>query len=335
MLISSLTLLLLAGASTAVATWLAFAQFAIFSTIVEEETERPGGEDYASAALVTRILERPRAVYLQLAAVRTACRWITIGCLAAVGLAGGRASYVALAMIGAFILFILEEELPLRLVLRDPAGWAMRLLPPLALALQLLNGLSPLFEWTYRLTRSVVRNRAGGEPPMSVEELTMMAAAGGADLGVEERRILRGIFRSSGILVADIMTPRERMAVLAADVSLREALERFKSRRHSRLPVYDGTLDHVVGVAHARDFLRPAFEPEGLDGPIRPFLRDAYFVRQDRRIHELFDELREGKVHLAVVVDRMGRTVGLVTLEDILEEIVGEIHDELESEKVR
>ena len=168
---------------------------------------------------------------------------------------------------------------------------------------------------------------------MSVEELTMMAAAGGADLGADERRILRGIFRSSGILVADIMTPRDRMAALPANSTVREALECFRNRRHSRLPVYDGTLDHVVGVAHARDFLRPAFQPAVLDGPINAYLRDAYFVRQDRRIHELFDELREGKVHLAAVVDRMGRTVGRVTLEDILEEIVGEIHDELESAK--
>ena len=92
----------------------------------------------------------------------------------------------------------------------------------------------------------------------------MMAAAGGADLGAEERRILRGIFRSSGILVADIMTSRDRMAALPADVTVRQALECFRQKRHSRLPVYDGTVDHVVGVAHAKDFLRPAFDPKAL-----------------------------------------------------------------------
>lgn len=333
MLISSLTLLLVAGGAALVATWLAFAQCAIFSSIAEEGGDHPAGRDYASAALVTRILERPRAVYLQLTAVRTACRWIAIGCFAAIGLTSQSGSHVILAGLAAFVLFALEEELPLRLVLRDPSRWAIRLLPPLAFGLQFLNAVSPLFEAMYRVSRSVVSNRRG-EPPMSVEELTMMAAAGGADLGAEERRILRGIFRSSGILVADIMTARDRMAALPADVTVRQALECFRQKRHSRLPVYDGTIDHVIGVAHAKDFLRPAFDPKALDGPVRPFLRDPYFVRQDRRIHELFDELREGKVHLAVVVDRMGRTSGLVSLEDILEEIVGEIHDELESEKV-
>jgi len=334
MLISSLTLFAVAVLGGLVTTWLAFAQVAIFSSIVEEG-ERPPGEDYASAALVTRILERPRVVYLQLAAVRTACRWITLGCLMAIALAEGPGSHVVLAALGAVALFSVEEELPLRLVLRNPAAWAMRLLPPLSLALQILNAVSPLFERTYGLAKALVKNRGGKEPPMSVEELTMMAAAGGADLGAEERRILRGIFRSSGILVADIMTHRDRIAALQAGATPREALDGFRSSRHSRLPIFEGTLDHVVGVAHAKDFLRPAFQPEILDGSIRPFLREPYFVRQDRRIYELFDELRLGKVHLAVVVDRMGRTVGIVSLEDMLEEIVGEIHDELEAEKVR
>src|SRR5512140_3844045 len=192
MLISAFGFVLLAGVSTAIATWLAFAQFAIFSSIAEHETEAGAGEDYADLALVTRIMERPRAVYLQLGAVRTVCRWITIGCVVALGLIGG-ASHLFLAGVAALALFVLEEELPLRLVLRDPARWALRLLPPLAAGLQLLNAASPLLEWIYRLSHRLVRNRAGGEPPMSVEELTAMAAAGGADLGVDERRMLRGI----------------------------------------------------------------------------------------------------------------------------------------------
>ena len=335
MLIPSLALLLVAALAAAVAAHLAFAQFAIFSSIAEKEPASPPGDDYADQALVTRVLERPRAVYLQLVAVRTACRWLAIGCFAVPGLSAGPGATALLALTAAFLLFILEEELPLRLVLRDPTGWALRLLPPLGLPLRLLNAASPLLDLAWRGSRLVVRNRTGREPPMSVEELTMMAAAGGADLGVEERRILRGIFRSSGILVADIMTARDNVDALPAETTVRQALDFFRARRHSRLPVFERTLDHVIGVAHAKDFLRAAFDPAALDAPIGPWLREAWFVRQDRRIHELFDELREGRVHLAVVVDRMGRTAGLVGLEDILEEIVGEIHDELESGKAR
>lgn len=333
MILPTVGLLLVAVVAAIIVTYLAFAQTALFSSIADDETDGSAGASYASAALVTRLRERPRVVYLQLTAVRTAFRWLALGCLMLIGLSGPGGSAVLPALLGALAFFVLEEELPLRLVLRDPGSWALRLLPPLSFLLKLLRILNPALNLLYRGASRPVRNREGLDPPMSVEELTMMAAAGGADLGADERRMLRGIFRSSGILVADIMTPRDRVEALAAPATVAQAIERFRSCRHSRLPVYDRSLDRILGVAHARDFLRAAFDAGRGGVSVHPLLRDAYFVRQDRRIQELFEELREGKVHLAIVVDRMGRTVGIVSLEDILEEIVGEIHDDLEAGK--
>jgi putative hemolysin len=317
------------------AMFVAFAQYALLAAQAEHGEERPPGDDYADAALVTRLLENPRGVYLQLSALRTLLRSLAFGAVLAAGLPHGAATAVPLALAAALLLWVLEEELSLRVVLRDPPAWSLRLLPPLSLVLRVLRAGAGLFNLVYDLCRAIVRTGHRREPPMSVEELTMMAAAGGADLGVEERRILRGIFRSSGILVADIRTPRDRVVAIDADTTVGRAIDIFRETRHSRLPVYEGTLDHVIGMAHAKDFLRPAFTPEALPANVRPLLRDAYFVRQDRRIHELFDEVREGKIHLAVVVDRMGRTTGIVSLDDILEEIVGEIHDELEVGRAR
>jgi len=335
MLIPSLLLAVVAAVAALLATYLSFAQFALFSTMMEEGAERPAGDDYADQALLNRMLERPRDVYLQLAAGRTAFRWVALGALMALGIAEGRTYPVLWAAVGAFLLFALEDEVPLRLVLRNPQAYALRLLPPIALVLSLLRAIAPLFDWTYRTSRALVKHRGGGEPPISVEELTMMAAAGGARLGVEERKILRGIFRSSGILVADIMTPRERIAALPDTATVREALDTFRGRRKSRLPVYRGTLDHIEGVVHAKDFLRGAFDPPAAEAGIAPHVHEAYFVRQERKIQELFEELRESRVHLAIVVDRLGRTVGLVSLDDVLEEIVGEIKDEIEPERTR
>ncbi len=334
MLISSLALTIVAVTSSLLATYLAFAQFALFSTMLEEG-ERRGGEDYADQAMLNRLLERPRDVYLQLAAGRTAFRWLALGSMMALGIASGKSHPLAAATAGAFLLFALEDEIPLRLVLRNPSAYALRLLPPIAFVLNVLRAIAPLFNATYGLSRALVRHRSAGDPPLSVEELTMMAAAGGARLGIEERRILRGIFRSSGILVADIMTPRERIAALDRTATVRDALDMFRGRRKSRLPVCDGTLDRITGVVHAKDFLRSAFDPAAADRPITPLVLDAYFVRQDRKIQELFEELKESRVHLAVVVDRLGRTVGIVSLDDVLEEIVGEIRDDIEPEKPR
>ena len=314
-----------------VATFLAFAQHALLSAVAERDLEGPRGKDYADQAMVTRLMERPRSVYLQLSALRNALRWLAIAAAAAIGVPAGTYGVLGAALLAAAILVLLEEELPLRLVLRDPIGWALRLLPPLELPLRALRSLGWLFEGIYTGCRLLVRTSHRREPPLSVEELTMMAASGGADLGIEERRILRGIFRSSGILVADIMTPRDRVQALDAAGNVGRALEVFRSSRHSRVPVYEDSMDHVVGVAHAKDFLRLTYDATALAAPLRDFLRAAYFVRQDRRIHELFEELREGRIHLAVVVDRLGRTTGIVSLDDILEEIVGELHDDLET----
>jgi putative hemolysin len=323
-------LVVIAVAAALAAMFVAFAQYALLASQAEHEEERPPGEDYADAALVTRLLENPRGVYLQLSALRTLLRSVAFGGVLLAALPYGAAAAVPVALAAALVLWVLEEELSLRVVLRDPPAWSLRLLPPLALVLRVLRAGAGLFELVYDLCRAIVRTGHRRERPMSVEELTMMAAAGGAGLGIEERRILRGIFRSSGILVADIRTPRDRVVAIEAGTTVGRALEIFRETRHSRLPVYEETLDHVIGMAHAKDFLRSSFATEELAGSVRPHLRDAYFVRQDRRIHELFDEVREGKIHLAVVVDRMGRTTGIVSLDDILEEIVGEIHDELE-----
>jgi len=314
-----------------ISAFLAFAQHALLSAVAERDLDSPQGEDYADLAMVTRLMERPRSVYLQLSALRNALRWLAIGASAALGVPAGTWGILGAALLATLILILLEEELPLRLVLRDPAGWALRLLPPLEIPLRLLRSFGWFFDGIYSGCRLLVRTSHQRQAPLSVEELTMMAASGGADLGVEERRILRGIFRSSGILVADIMTPRERIQALESGGNVGLALDVFRSSRHSRVPVYEGSMDHVVGVAHAKDFLRLAYDPAAEASPLRGFLREAYFVRQDRRIHELFEELREGRIHLAVVVDRLGRTTGIVSLDDILEEIVGELHDDLET----
>jgi CBS domain containing-hemolysin-like protein len=335
MILSSVSLILLAGICALVAAYFSFAQVALFSTLVADEHERPAGADYADQAVVTRLLQRPRDVYLQLAAGRTLFHWLALGGLIAAGWLGYSLSHIILAALGAFLLFVLEDELPHRLVLRNPQAWALRLLPPLGAALPFMRVMSPVLNVGYRLSRWLVRNRKGEEPPLSVEELTMIAAAGGARLGAEERRMLKGIFRSSGILVADIMTPRDRVVALPSTATVAEALSTFRTSRRSRIPIFDATLDHVIGVAHAKDYLRAGFDPRSAAAIAADRVRDAYFVRQDRRIHELFEELKEGKAHLAVVVDRVGRTAGVVSLDDVLEEIVGEMREEIGTEKLR
>jgi len=115
------------------------------------------------------------------------------------------------------------------------------------------------------------------------------------------------------------------------EASVREAIAIARESKHSRLPVYQGTIDRIVGIVHVRDLLRFALEPaEGIK--VGDVMREAYFIPESKRADELLRDLQRQRVHMAIVVDEFGGTAGIVTIEDVLEEIVGEIQDEYDVE---
>ena len=122
------------------------------------------------------------------------------------------------------------------------------------------------------------------------------------------------------------------MVCAEATTTVDEAMKVISEGGHSRIPVYDKTVDNIIGVLHARD-LMDVIAGGGVNSPIRGILRDAYFIPESMKVDSLLKELRRRKTHMAIVVDEFGGVVGLVTLEDVLEEIVGEIYDEYEEEE--
>jgi len=158
------------------------------------------------------------------------------------------------------------------------------------------------------------------------ESQAALSRSGGA-LGRAELLFLRRLLARGGILVADVMTPWNRVAWAEADLPLAAARDRARESGHSRLPVLDGA--RITGLLTIKDLL--GAQPSGGNGRrVRDLMRPVYFVRQEVTLDRLLEELRRARVHLAVVVDRLGRTTGLVTMEDVLEQIVGELHDERE-----
>jgi CBS domain containing-hemolysin-like protein len=149
----------------------------------------------------------------------------------------------------------------------------------------------------------------------------------------EEREMLRGVFEISETVVREVMTPRTEMVAVPVEVTLARLLEVATEEGHSRIPVYQGTIDSVLGVVLTKDLLRVLHERGGAaDGAfdVRSILRPALFVPDTKPVDELLSELRRQAVHVAIVLDEFGGTYGLVTLEDLLEEIVGEINDEFD-----
>jgi len=150
-----------------------------------------------------------------------------------------------------------------------------------------------------------------------------------ASTTVEEQKILRGIVKFGNIEVAQVMRPRTEMAALDSELAFHELLAAIIESGFSRVPVYDGSPDRVVGVLHIKDVL-PHIDKPDMDW--KTLLREPYFVPETKKLDDLLREFQVKKMHLAVVVDEYGGTSGIITLEDVIEEIVGDITDEFDDE---
>ena len=150
----------------------------------------------------------------------------------------------------------------------------------------------------------------------------------------DEQEMIDSIIELDKTTAREIMVPRMDVAALPATATLDDALRLVRSRGYSRVPVYDQSIDNILGVLYAKDLLR-FFKPEDPTRPVRDFLRNAYFIPESKKTDELLRELQKQKVHIAIVADEYGGTAGIVTIEDLLEEIVGEIQDEYDREEAK
>ena len=170
-------------------------------------------------------------------------------------------------------------------------------------------------------------------PFVTREEIEQMVNIGEAS-GVfeeEERRMIHGVISFEETRVYEIMIPRTDMMAVPGDISISDSIPVFRECGHSRLPVYEKSPDHIVGILYVKDLIG-AFMSDETSIPVSSLAREALFVPETMRIADLFDVMRGKRVHMAIVIDEYGGTAGLVTLEDLIEEIVGEIQDEYDDE---
>lgn len=156
----------------------------------------------------------------------------------------------------------------------------------------------------------------------------------GAEKGVisaDEVEMIQSLIEFGDIVAREIMIPRTDMVTISRDSTLREVIQLFIQHGHSRLPVYQKDVDDIIGVLHIKDLLAYWESPADTVLP-EENMRRPYFVPEGKKVTELLAELRARKIHMTIVLDEYGGTAGLVTLEDIIEEIVGEIHDEYDDE---
>lgn len=241
----------------------------------------------------------------------------------------GRTLSLALSLIllvVTMLLLIALESLAERLPLHQPELWAIRFAPT-AKVLDVL--LTPFAALILALQGSTGKRENKIVPAVTEDELKTWVEtdqpAGG--LEADERRMIYSIFQFSATLCREIMVPRMDVLALDVNTSLSEATDQLVSSGHSRVPVYEENIDNVIGMLYAKDLLKMTRAQE-LAGNLRKLLRPAYFVPESMKVDDLLAEMQARGVHLAVVVDEFGSMAGVVTLEDIVEEIVGEIRDE-------
>jgi putative hemolysin len=216
------------------------------------------------------------------------------------------------------------------------ARYATGVLIALVVPIEAVSWLTrPIVVLLFTLTRILTRPFGGTLQTASVSEDEIRALVEtGEEQGVlheQERDMIQGIFSLGEKQVHDVMIPRTDIRALDVDTPGDRVLDEVISVGHSRIPVYEGTPDQIIGILYVKDLFRRLARNEK-DVSLRQYLRGAHFVPETKRVDELLREMQKNKLHMAIVVDEYGGTAGLVTIEDLVEEIVGEIRDEYEAD---
>lgn len=175
-----------------------------------------------------------------------------------------------------------------------------------------------------------------GRRKVTEEEIQEIITAGEEEglINPRENEMIRSIFNLRDSIVREIMVPRTEMACIDSSDSIRDVLAKIIACGHSRLPVYEGTADNIIGLLYAKDLLK-YWGTDASAFDLRKTLRVPYYIPETKNLEELLQEFRRKRVHMAVVIDEYGGTSGLVTIEDLLEQIVGDIQDEYDLEEER
>lgn len=308
-----------------------FAFFSVSRSELEEERDK-------RAALALKMLSAPQELMIKLLVSSSFCNVLVA--LFALRIAWraypeGPSRMVAAGislLVVAILIAILTRLLPRIYVAHDPVSAVLAMTRPVYV---LFLPLYPFVKGVFLLTQGLfLAGAQAREMLLKAGQLRAIARveADGSTIGSEEQEMIDGIFEMRDTIVREVMVPRIDMVCAEATTTVAEAMKIISEGGHSRIPVYNRTVDNVIGILHARDLMGVIGGGE-VSSPIGGILRAAYFIPESMKVDALLRELRRRKTHIAVVVDEFGGVVGLVTLEDVLEEIVGEIYDEYEEEE--
>jgi putative hemolysin len=290
-------------------------------------------EGRRGATSLVRLLERRERVLNPVLLLVLVCHLVvaTIVGLLAQSYLGPLGILVAI-LLEVVVIYVVAEAAPKTYALQHPEETALRVAP----IVSVLAASLPV-RWTTRLLIGISnvllpgKGRPAG-PAVSEEELLALAdeAVEAGEIESEERALIRSIIDFGDTVAREVMVPRPDMVSVDADATIGSAMELSITNGYSRIPAYGDGIDDIVGIVYAKDLMRAT--RDGPDRPVRSILRPAAFIPETKRVAELMREMQAEQRHMAIVVDEYGGTAGLVTLEDLIEELVGEIVDEFDVE---
>lgn len=238
-------------------------------------------------------------------------------------------SFILQSVLLTFLILLFGEILPKLYANHNPMRWALFAAPALGFISTLFSPLSRLLVRSTSIVHRVVTKQA---PSISTDELSQALEITDVQTDNADKQMLEGILQFGETSAAEIMTPRMEMTDIPYTADFKEVMRIVLDSGFSRIPVYEDSEDNIRGILYSRDLL-PYIGKEGADFDWRTLLREAYYVPENRMIDDLLEDFRRRRQHLAIVVDEFGGTQGLVTMEDVLEEIVGDINDEYDEEE--
>jgi putative hemolysin len=242
---------------------------------------------------------------------------------------------IVVTIILSLFTIVFGELVPKTLALANPERFALTLSRPVDFLGWLLGPIVALLTGITSFISRLFGADVEREAVITAEELRLIVERGGEQgvLEAEEEQMIQAVIELGQRRLHEVMVPRVEIVGLPADATIEAAIDAIVAEGHSRIPVYEDSLDEIVGILYAKDLL-PFLKDGAAERPtVRSLLRPPVFVPESMSIDDLLHELQRRKVHIAIVLDEYGGTAGLVTIEDLLEEIVGEIQDEYDTEE--
>lgn len=248
----------------------------------------------------------------------------------------GQAVAVATFAITALVL-LFGESAPKSYAVENTESWSLRIAKPLKYSEYALLPLVVLFDYLTRLVNRVTGGRSAIETSyVTRDEIQDMIETGEREGVIEEdeHEMLQRIFRFNNTIAKEVMTPRLDMTAVRKDAEIEEAIQTCIQSDHERVPIYEGSLDNVIGIVHIRDLVREHNYGEHTDLELEDVIQPTLHVPESKNVDELLTEMRENRMQMVIVIDEFGTTEGLITMEDMVEEIVGDILEGEEEEPV-